>query len=209
MSSKYGQHSKNTEKSRFFVSFLTDLTDFPPYHRSRIRRYCSRKEQASPMRGAQHRNTWSVQTAPFFDGRCLFFVASARIAACHREAGAGPGAMGMLGGALLPLRRQPESRVFFFPPPRASVESAKLPSVASGFRRPSRNCGLGIFRRINRHRRAPAIKSCPRPRARDSERRVKPGVAVKLSLAVDIGGGVMHKFDLRQLFRPTDSGYEP
>ena len=55
------------------------------------------------MRGAQHRNTWSVQTAPFFDGRCLFFVASARTAARHREDGAGPGAMGMLGGAL-PLR---------------------------------------------------------------------------------------------------------
>ena len=70
-SPKYGQHPKNTEKSRVFVSFLTDLTDFPPYHRSRIRRYCSRKEQASPMRGAQHRNTWSVQTAPFFDGRCF------------------------------------------------------------------------------------------------------------------------------------------
>ena len=71
MSPKYGQNPKNTEKSRFFVSFLTDLADFPPYHRSRIRRYCSRKEQASPMRGAQHRNTWSVQTAPFFDGRCF------------------------------------------------------------------------------------------------------------------------------------------
>jgi len=85
----------------------------------------------------------------------------------------------LLGGAL-PLRWQPESRVFGrfragpikdsglrvgpgvaigrFRDKTNPRRLVKLPSVASGFLFPNRNCGLDFFCRSDRHRRAGPIK---------------------------------------------------